>query len=50
LPALEFGALAFAYRDTFRFQDAQTNWAKFAPEVNRIAGKEIATAEMLPRQ
>lgn len=46
LPALEFGALGFIYRDTFNAENAIANWQKFALELNKIAGKPVADLEL----
>lgn len=46
LPVLEYGALAFIYRDKFNLEQAVANYNKFAPEVNKIAGKQMAATEL----
>ena len=46
LPALEFGSLSFIYRDTFNAENAAMNAQRFAPELQRIAGKPSADAEL----
>jgi hypothetical protein len=46
LEDLEFGTLSFIYRDKFNMEQAVANWNKFYPEINRIAGKQMASADL----
>lgn len=46
IPALEWGSLAFIQRDTFNAEQAMMNHQKFAAELGRIAGKQVADLEL----
>lgn len=46
LPVLELGALAFIWRDTFNIEQAVRSWIQFKEELNKIAGKPMASAEL----
>jgi hypothetical protein len=50
LPDLEFGVLAFIWRDKFNLEQAMANAQKFAASLNAISGKQVATAETVLKQ
>lgn len=49
LPDLINGSLATIYRDTFRFSSAMVHWQVFAESLNRIAGKQIASLDLIQK-